>query len=55
MERKDWVIIWLSIQVTVLSGWLLKAEYKLGWLEGRNALYLDMAKDESLGPYHAEK
>ncbi len=37
MESKTAVIIWLSIQVTILSALLVQDAHRIGYLEGQQA------------------
>jgi hypothetical protein len=35
INKEDWIILYLSLQLIVLSGLLVKAEYRIGFLEGQ--------------------
>ncbi len=53
MDNKNLVIIWLSLQIAVISWFWMKAEKKVSYLEGQQHIF-DMqaeAEDHVCGPY----
>lgn len=55
MNKQDWVIIWLSIQLGLASlGWL-KAEKLASFLEGQQKVYADLSAYEDGTPFDCSK
>ena len=50
-----WVIIWLSIQLTILSFYVTKQAYELGYERGRASVYKEFAEDGIEGTCFAIK
>jgi len=49
MTSKDWVIIWLSIQIVFMSAYIAKLSYDKGYLAGRADVYADQAASPADG------
>lgn len=53
MDAKNIALIYLSIQLFILSLVLLRSERRVAYLEGRNSVAqeIDEAVNEAVGPY----
>lgn len=50
---KDIVIVWLSIQIAIMSFFWMKAEKKVSYLQGQQQVYdwATQAEEDVCGPY----
>ena len=57
LSKEDIIIAYLSLQLIVLSGLLVKTEYKIGYLEGQlhEQQMIQEAIDDVVGPYAGGK
>ncbi len=53
MNMKDVVIVWLSLQIAVMSILWMRAEKRVSYYEGQHDLqeWASQAQDEACGPY----
>lgn len=51
MNRSDWVIVWLSLQVSFISWSWLQAEKRASYLSGRLNAFIDSARAEDGEPF----
>lgn len=53
MQKADWVIIWISIQLSIASFFWMKAEKRVSYYEGQQAIWdaQSVAEDGVCGPY----
>ena len=50
MTRHDLIVIWLSLQISILSWFWMKAEKRVSYLEGQQAIWDAQTEAEQGGP-----